>query len=813
MLHNPARLKTAQACFSSLLVPANNSHLFLSAVHSADSRRICQEYSGAIAHLPDQPLSIQHWLKKLPTFTYRISIYHLPKNPSINRSNACCCTGGRGYGESGCVRSTPCPTRLLQTSLRHWHCLTINSSYQERVYLASAMAAVPFSYAQAAKGKSSIQKDVANDPMLSSLDPVANWAQDDTDSLPTLRRISNGAQTQITHAALSEHSDAQQSAPSNIAAPSSNLTPTEGDLSSKHNGEADAIWENKSHDSTTGDNVNAATTGLPAVATNDAGEAEDKPTPSSLKEAPLPTVNFWTQRARVSSVKPIVSPQPMATASKAFGPSSKSGNAITAAKDNNAFSVRQNRTHALSAREPTATVKSSPSQDWTSAAHSRNKSEGSGLASRLAAKRNPETEQRVPIAAKQHKTQQAVIPLSSIRDTTSWPTPDSAQEDDRRKSHDKGDKTEPDRSAVASLKPHGRNEWVPVPITPSFKYDTQFHGPSKRGGRGTTRGAKEQSTRGDGSGNNSNGRSSQITSSSSNESRNDPRSQDNVETYNDVRSSSLPPKSQRPVNGVSRATAPAHQSKRPTLPDAASRRLNREIESAIVSQTIKTSSDGHSNQNFNRPNGVKAASVLPQTQRKSGVFGQADDHHVRANQTSTHGSGPASHPIRHESHRRSEPSHGTNGHFSNHVFDQYHEHGNPSTSRDGWEGRFDRPRGNKSGRASYLGGTVNGSNPQLSNGHSISPIDNGSVSTTTSNLAPSYHSTMLVPQNSRPSAPRQNAAQKDATYSRQHPLSHHEQPTLPPPMSYDYSGSQQTAPLQYDYLQMQMLYNGVANQL
>lgn len=85
----------------------------------------------------------------------------------------------------------------------------------------------------------------------------------------------------------------------------------------------------------------------------------------------------------------------------------------------------------------------------------------------------------------------------SLQDAQSWPTPETAQDKERRKSgHEKNER--PEDKVTTPAKPHGKNEkWVTVPFTPTVKFETPLPPlGTRRGGRVGTRGGRELGSRG-----------------------------------------------------------------------------------------------------------------------------------------------------------------------------------------------------------------------------------------------------------------------------------------------------------------------------
>lgn len=72
-------------------------------------------------------------------------------------------------------------------------------------------------------------------------------------------------------------------------------------------------------------------------------------------------------------------------------------------------------------------------------------------------------------------------------DATSWPTPDSAQGEEKKKAQERAEKGEKEKTSAA--KPHGKEKWMPVPYVPTAVFNTPMP-PARRGGR-PARGGRE----------------------------------------------------------------------------------------------------------------------------------------------------------------------------------------------------------------------------------------------------------------------------------------------------------------------------------
>lgn len=161
-------------------------------------------------------------------------------------------------------------------------------------------------------------------------------------------------------------------------------------------------------------------------------EKAEKPAPVLLKEAPIPTVNFWQQRAQV------VKPTPAAiekTSTPTTPTNSQSG---------------ASNTHSAGASGVGQPVRSTSFPK-------RDESGGQGT------------------------------PLLPRNDEVSWPTPLSAQDEERRRAQESQDK---EKSGPTPAKPHGKNEWKPVAYTPTVKFNTPLPALRGRGGKLSVRGGR-----------------------------------------------------------------------------------------------------------------------------------------------------------------------------------------------------------------------------------------------------------------------------------------------------------------------------------
>lgn len=89
----------------------------------------------------------------------------------------------------------------------------------------------------------------------------------------------------------------------------------------------------------------------------------------------------------------------------------------------------------------------------------------------------------------------SIAPPPPPTDAISWPTPESAQEEEKKKAQDRGDRLEKsEKEKVSGPKSHGKEKWVTVPYVPSAVFATPLP-PARRGGR-PPRGGRETGARG-----------------------------------------------------------------------------------------------------------------------------------------------------------------------------------------------------------------------------------------------------------------------------------------------------------------------------
>ena len=392
-----------------------------------------------------------------------------------------------------------------------------------------ATIAVPFSYAQAAKGMSSgastgasskaasgtitPSKDSALVPATIPTGPSGmNWA-DDTESNVSpaeqvLEKYSGGNEVQVngTSSQPKQATSQQQNSTSNISSPdfgtSSSTLVKDDDVSSLPNTSSESTWENKSQTSNSvekaadqGDN------------SSDKGKSKDseKAPFKPLQEAPIPAVNIWKQRANEAAKAKAAYSSPIKPATSS--PSQTSANGAPQGSNDKINGVprpepRKKSKANAGGEESDMAVATAKEKKQNMDINGKGRDDDRSTQSRRDTRPDIEVEKikkgvKSRALEKDGKGNAAVLP-PPVRDQESWPTPDSAQDEDRRKAQEKGEKGEKERNPSTPSRSHGKNEWVPVPYTPNVIFNTPLPstGPNRRGGRGGARGGAQAGGRG-----------------------------------------------------------------------------------------------------------------------------------------------------------------------------------------------------------------------------------------------------------------------------------------------------------------------------
>lgn len=204
----------------------------------------------------------------------------------------------------------------------------------------------------------------------------------------------------------------------------------------------------------------------------DAKESVPPPPQPELTEAPIPAVNIWQQRREAQAAKVKTAPSVVAS-SRPLAPTAAVSNA-----DQKPRSVPSDSTHSNAVHSKPAFTANKPHKKGLE--HARNSSDQSFRRSAPRGSRANEKEGRTASDA-----------LSSVANTASWPTPETAAVETKPQSQtDKSDKDDKDDAASSKTR-----KWVPVPFVPSVSFNTPL--PTRGGPRGggrvgsTGRGGRE----------------------------------------------------------------------------------------------------------------------------------------------------------------------------------------------------------------------------------------------------------------------------------------------------------------------------------
>ncbi|KAJ4296706.1 hypothetical protein N0V90_006754 [Kalmusia sp. IMI 367209] len=357
----------------------------------------------------------------------------------------------------------------------------------------SDAASVPFSYAQAAKGLSAAPGSSTNASKTSSGDvtpakdsqtvttsaaAVMSWAEDAEANDPRSEKLSGARESRIqapkTAGASRELTASILSSPEMGASTASTVT-KDDDVSSVPNTSSDSTWENKSQASTSVDKSTEPSEKSSQKAKAKKGE---QPSAKPLQEAPVPMVNIWQQRAE-SRQKPGKS---------------------------NAANAQPNGVSAgipSSVKQSKDTAENGESRGKIVAADGKLRSSEEDKAQLGRQDSRNETDvDKVKKSAKGRQQEKDTRPISTVfslppdRDQESWPTMETAIDEDRKKAQEKTEKSDKDRKETSSSKAGGKGKWVNVPIVPTVVFNTPLPSSgARRGGRNAARGGTQSGGR------------------------------------------------------------------------------------------------------------------------------------------------------------------------------------------------------------------------------------------------------------------------------------------------------------------------------
>ncbi|EON67425.1 hypothetical protein W97_06678 [Coniosporium apollinis CBS 100218] len=379
--------------------------------------------------------------------------------------------------------------------------------------------AATFSYAQAAKGmSSSVQssntpsgtatpsKDTTSASTDIPTEPSGtSWADldDSSTSAPVKEpeEVSTAPAAQGDGSVVSPEKETSTSerrkSLSGLSSPefgtaSSSTLGKEDDVSSVPNASSESTWENKSQTSNV---VEQSTENADEKLEKVEGKKAKKERNlfTMLQEAPPPAVNIWKQRAEARAAQ-----QPSrAKSSSSFGPvataiPSKPADAKPA-EPGRSVPRRKSRSGPAGFERAVVSLNGTNARDRNDEKESPSRRETRFDNSTM---RRPGSEQASRSFERGPKDSVSSLP-PPVQNKASWPTPDNAQDEEKKKPTEKGDKKGRERASSTSSKPHGKNEWVQLAYTPNVIFNTPIpNTSSRRGGRGGSRGGRDAGGRG-----------------------------------------------------------------------------------------------------------------------------------------------------------------------------------------------------------------------------------------------------------------------------------------------------------------------------
>lgn len=195
-----------------------------------------------------------------------------------------------------------------------------------------------------------------------------------------------------------------------------------------------------------------------------------------LVPAPIPTVNFWAQRSQEFSKakpSPVVGNNSQPVAETPAASDSISSPQKDTKKRGKSFVADD--TDKSATQNGVAKDSTSPTKGQRKGVDGSNKlrEEQPGKRTGPRGSRSSEKDEKAP---------NSQLP-PPVEDAMSWPTPETALEEEKRKAQEKEklEKEKEEKDETASNKPRPKKEWVTVPYVPSVNFNTPI---PPRGGRG-----------------------------------------------------------------------------------------------------------------------------------------------------------------------------------------------------------------------------------------------------------------------------------------------------------------------------------------
>ena len=299
--------------------------------------------------------------------------------------------------------------------------------------------------------------------------------------------VGNNSAADIPATQASAQSQVVVSTPSSpeFGVTSASTLPKDDDMFSNANGSSDSTWEKLSQGSQNGSKSQEK--GDNEKEPNESPGWDEAPPPApGLKEAPPPAVNIWTQRIEAKAAKQPIkssSASPVVSSNTTIGTNNAVKPFDIGAESRRHDNKKQSKRSSGGPDEKPATIGAKEGEKFTTR---RSKNGEFTEHSALATARAPNTD----------RSSTSMAPPPPPGDSVSWPTPDGAQDEGRKKAQERVEKGEKEKSA--GNKPHSKEKWMPVPYVPSVQFNTPI--PTLRRGARAPRGGRESGPRIAGSG-------------------------------------------------------------------------------------------------------------------------------------------------------------------------------------------------------------------------------------------------------------------------------------------------------------------------
>ncbi|KAI9891814.1 MAG: hypothetical protein M1814_002379 [Vezdaea aestivalis] len=286
-----------------------------------------------------------------------------------------------------------------------------------------------------------------------------------------------------------------------------------GDDSEKHSHHTKA--DDKRRDTNDAEKSEAQVEGTDEASDESKSQDDKAEKPKSLVPAPLPPVNFWQQRAKEAKSKAIATPIPQTSKVhiKPDPPAAKSageGKAASASSENSqetkakgVKSIPNGPDNEKNGQPPTAAgLQKSSKRSGDVGGKDRDDSKLSdynlgcrpvhaNICELLDTKRNVHRGRGGD--GKDNELGSSNVAPPPVEDATAWPTPETAQDSEKRKPQEKASRVEKEKVQENPSRPHGKEKWIAVNYTPTAVFNTPL--PPRRGGRGG-RGGRDGGGRG-----------------------------------------------------------------------------------------------------------------------------------------------------------------------------------------------------------------------------------------------------------------------------------------------------------------------------